>query len=60
MRQFAQKMRNSQGRVMDVATLSRIVSGERELTLNETVQIANLFGLDVREVIKRAGFKVWI
>lgn len=55
LRQLAPKLRARSGKPMDVAALSRMLSGEREMVLDEARQLANLLGVPMGEVIRRAG-----
>lgn len=56
LRSLAPKLKNKQGRPMDVHSLSKLINGERDMTVHDAVQFAKAFEVDVREIIKRAGF----
>ena len=57
-RQLAPKLINSEGRPMDVGSLNKIVNGKQPMFVSDAVQLAKVFGCDVTEVIRRAGFRV--
>lgn len=56
-RQLAPKLKNSEGRPMDVASLNKIINGKQPMFVSDAVQLAKAFGCEVTEVIRRAGFR---
>jgi plasmid maintenance system antidote protein VapI len=57
-RSLAAQLKNHLGKPMDHASLSRIINGKQAMTVGDAVQLAHAFGCDVKEVIRRAGFRV--
>lgn len=55
---LAKKMTNRQGNKMDHTILSKLLNGQRKMSVDDAVQIANLLDLDVKDVIKKAGYKL--
>lgn len=55
LRRLAAKMRNRQGEPMNIAPVSLMLRGKREIVLSEARQLADLLGVPMGEVIKRAG-----
>ena len=58
LRTLAPKLKNKLGKPMDIHALSKLINGERDMSVSDAVQLAHAFAVDVREVIKRAGFKI--
>ena len=58
LRRLASQMKNHLGKPMDVASLSRIINGKQAMAVSDAVQLAQVFDCDVRDVIRRAGFKL--
>ena len=58
LRSLAPKLKNKLGKPMDVRTLSELINGTTDMTVSDAVQLSRVFGVDVREVIRRAGFKL--
>ncbi len=57
LRKFVTHLESRQGKTMDVSAFSRVLSGERSLSLEEAVQVAKLLGVSVVEIAKRLGIK---
>lgn len=55
---LASKMTNKVGKKMHHSILLRIVKGERDISLADTVQLAELLGVSLEEIAKRFGFRV--
>ena len=58
LRTLAPKLKNKLGKPMDIHALSKLINGQRDMSVSDAVHLAEVFGCDVREVIKRAGFKI--
>lgn len=54
-REFVKKLKSRQGKEMDISALSRILSGEREMTFREAVKVARLLGVTLEELVVRMG-----
>ncbi len=57
-RGVARLMRDRHGREFDVATLSRLINGKRQMQIHEAKQLAEIFCVSLNEVLKRAGIQV--
>ena len=55
---LAAALKNSRGTTMDTSSLSKILDGSRELAITEAVQIADLFGVTLSEVLSRLGYRL--
>ncbi len=58
LRRLAADFKSSQGLPMNHAALSLIINGKQVMTVSDAVQLAKAFGVDVEEVIRRAGFRL--
>lgn len=54
-RQLAKQMRKPDGGVIDHSAVSRMIRGERAIQLYEARQLADLLGVPMSMVIKKAG-----
>ena len=51
-REFAKNLTGRDGGPMDHASLSRVLSGDRELLLSEAVEIAERFSAPLQEIVE--------
>lgn len=55
MRQLAKHMRQPDGKPIDHSAVSRMLRGERAIQLHEARLLADLLGVPMAEIIRRAG-----
>lgn len=55
LRQIATRIENRLGEELDHSALSRLIHGKRTMQLHEARQLADLLGVPMSEVIRRAG-----
>lgn len=53
-RQLAALMTNQVGEQMDIASLTRMLKGERNMSLSEAVQISTILEVPLEEIAERA------
>jgi len=56
-RALAQELGKRQKKVVDHATVVRMFAGKRAILLEEAVLLADLFGVSLDEIARRAGLK---
>lgn len=54
-RELAEKLKNSEGKPLDPAALSRLLHGERQMSLIEAKQLSTLLNAPYVEIVRHAG-----